>query len=169
MRAVKAIIGVAGLVALGMVVYSYYSAPARWVAEARRNSIQALAKAQSIPELEEAVKPYGVLVHTADDSWVAICYHDTHYISPIQSLAIAKDSGGWWYSCDRHFCGWLTSFARERARQQNPALLKDMFPETGGPKGEPGYERMEALFGATNLASLRAALKQLDFQEFTPK
>jgi hypothetical protein len=169
MRTVKISIAVTILVALGVFAYSYYSAPARWIAETRRESIEVLTGAKSVQQLEEAVKPYGVFVQATDGSWVAVRYRDTHYISPIQALAIAKDSGGRWFACDRHFCGWLTSFARERARGQDPSVLRDMFPATGGRKEQAGYEKMETLFAATNLDALRVALTQMDFQEFTAK
>ena len=157
------------LITLGVFAYSYYSGPASWTAQTQRESVEVLTRATSAQQLEEAVKPYGVFVQATDGSWVAVRYRDTHYFSLIQSLAIAKDSGGRWFACDRHFCGWLNSFAKERARGQDPSLLWDMFPATGGRNGQAGYEKMETLFAATNLDALRVALKQMAFQEFTVK
>jgi hypothetical protein len=168
MRALKISIGAAVVIALCGYIYFFLFVPYAWRADTRKASIEVLSKSQSHEQLEEAVKPYGVLVYAKDGSWVAIRYRDTHYTSPIQALAIGKDSGGRWYSCDRHFCGWLTAFARERARGLSPDLLKDGFPMTGGRKGQVGYDRMEALFSAADLKSLRDALMQMDFQEFTP-
>lgn len=167
MRAFKVVIAVTGLVAIGAAIFLYYSSPDRWLAYTRENSIQALTAAENHQQLEEAVKPNGVLVYAKDGSWVAIRYRDTHYLSPIQSLAIAKDSGGRWFSCERHFCGWLTSFARERTRIEDPNALEEMFPPSPGSRGQVGYERMEALFSSADLGALRASLKQMGFQEIS--
>lgn len=161
-------VAVVVFVATALVVF-FLSAPARWVAATRKQSIKMLSEAESEPQLKEAVGRLGVVVRATDGSWVAIRYRDDHYFTPIRSLAIAMDSGGRWFQCDRHFCGWLPSFARERAEGADVSTLRVKFSETGDPKGQAGYEKMESLFASTNLESLRDALKQMDFTEFEPR
>jgi hypothetical protein len=47
--------------------------------------------------------------------------------------------------------------------------LRRTFPASGDPKGQVGYEKMEALFAAADLPGLREALRRMDFKTINTK
>jgi hypothetical protein len=77
--------------------------PMTWKWRVRRESLSILGAATSTNALLEAVGHLGIFISLQDGSWIAIRYRDTHG-GRIDSMAIARDSGGGWFESTEHYC-----------------------------------------------------------------
>jgi hypothetical protein len=67
-------------------------------------SVRTLSAAKTPEDFHKAVGYYGNFLPLKDGSWVAIRYRDNHAMA-LWSRAVVRDSGGWWFWSDHHFCG----------------------------------------------------------------
>jgi hypothetical protein len=135
-------------------------APAHWYSNERRKAISILSAAQTPKDLTNAVGYLGIVLHLTNNAWIAIRYRDVHG-PKIDSIAIARDSGGAWFESDRHFCGTLAYWPK----------LKDSveaFPDRADADNGmfPSYREMNAIDSAPDLPSARRALVAIGFKEF---
>ena len=159
-----------GLVAavLLLILLIFVVDPASWHWRVRREFLSILSAAKTTNELQSAVGHWGVLISLRDGSWIAIRYRDTH-AGRIESLAIARDSGGSWFESDHHFCGAFSNYRVERQRQEEIRLEIAKTGDTNTvPEGSSGTSAiLDAAFAAPSIEAGRKQLLKLGFQSLT--
>jgi hypothetical protein len=133
---------VATVIAAAVAIPPGAATRARAAAEAE--SFALLARARSPAELREVVGPLGAVLALRGGGWVAIRYRDSH-AAPGWSSAVARDSGGAWFTSGEHFCG----------RFQLHRQLRE--------RGEKGLTELRAVEGAESLEAARGLLVGLGF------
>ncbi len=102
--------------------------------------------ANSSGELKEAVDSLGIVLENKSGNWVAIRYRNSH-AAPGWSAAVARDSGGGWFTSPKHFCGRFRSHRIERE------------------KGQEGLAELPAVEESDSLESARARLVEMGFRQ----
>jgi hypothetical protein len=93
------LISVAAFALVPLVIYPFI-----WKNSVKHESIDILEAAQTTNELAVAVGGLGIFLTFPDESWIAIRYRDSHS-GGVNSIAVARDSGGMWYQSSGHYCG----------------------------------------------------------------
>lgn len=171
MRALKvALVGMLALLA-ALVIVLFVFEPMTWQWRVRKGSVSILRAAQSTNELRDAVGYLGIFIPQQNGSWIAIRYRDTH-AGRVESLAIARDSGGGWFESTNHFCGTFLIYQREQAREEalRVELSRIGEPDAGNISSNRS-ERMRILdemHAATSLDDGRKGLLKLGMVPLKP-
>jgi hypothetical protein len=142
----------AGMLLLAVLTFGAH--PIIWRRSTRNESIRLLSEAATPEALAKALGR-GMMIYRPDGTWIAIRYSDSHGPT-LNSLAIAKDSGGKWHESNYHFCGAFRSHQRlgEMADQSNEIDGSD---EIGA--------HINKLYTAETLEAARKSLRDLGFVE----
>jgi hypothetical protein len=96
----------------------YYSTPGGWYSRTRAQSIRVLETARTTNDLQSyEVLQGGAFVPLSNGSWIAIRYVERRS-GAIYYCAIARDSAGSWFECDRLFDASLSEFWWELKMRQ---------------------------------------------------
>ena len=158
------------IIAAGYVAQTFYFRPKQWRAEHRREAVELLSAAKTPEDLKDAVGNLGAFIAFTNRSWIAIRYHDLHDMPLVLSLAVARDSDGRWFECERHFCGILKHASQYwvgemEMRKEFPDSFTNR-PTSASGNSMPKMEELIPLFAATNLDAARRQLLGIRFREF---